>query len=230
MKFKICCIMSADEIDMAVAAGASAVGLVGEMPSGPGVIDDDRIQCLAAHCAAAYGDDLMAVLLTGRKDAHGVIDHVIRTGANAVQIVSRPIAGVHAAVRDALPEVKILQVVHVEDEAAVDEAIEASQTADYVLLDSGKPSAATPTLGGTGDVHDWSISRRIVERARGPVVLAGGLTPENVEDAVRAVRPYGVDVCSGLRDTTNHYRLETDKVRAFAAALDRSGSAPAGMM
>ncbi|NWG91283.1 MAG: phosphoribosylanthranilate isomerase, partial [Parvularculaceae bacterium] len=89
---------------------------------------------------------------------------------------------------------------------------------------SGKPSAAVRTLGGTGDVHDWSISRRVVESCGRPVFLAGGLNPLNVVEAIRAARPFGVDICSGLRDTERGYALNAEKLAAFAAALRQAGA------
>jgi phosphoribosylanthranilate isomerase len=78
-------------------------------------------------------------------------------------------------------------------------------------------------LGGTGRIHDWAVSRRVVEAVREPVFLAGGLNPGNVGDAIRSVRPFGVDVCSGLRTAG---RLDDAKLTDFMAAVaaaDESG-------
>jgi phosphoribosylanthranilate isomerase len=87
---------------------------------------------------------------------------------------------------------------------------------DALLLDSGNQSLPVKELGGTGRTHDWSVSRRIVEAAPVPVYLAGGLTPDNVGEAVRRVRPFGVDVCSGVRSGG---RLDEARLAAFAAAV-----------
>jgi phosphoribosylanthranilate isomerase len=219
IRFKICCIQSTDEADLAVAAGALAVGLVGPMPNGVGPIGDDLITEIAAHVRARYGDKIWSTLLTSRTDGDGIADHIAMTGANTLQIVDTPEARAYETLRRAHPGLRIIQVIHVEDEAAIDHARRAGESVDAILLDSGKPSAPVRTLGGTGDVHDWTISRRIVETCGRPVFLAGGLNPQNVAAAVDAVRPFGVDICSGLRDRDRRDALNPAKLGAFAAAL-----------
>jgi phosphoribosylanthranilate isomerase len=112
-----------------------------------------------------------------------------------------------------------VQVIHVLDEASVDEARAALPLVHALLLDSGNPRLAVKELGGTGRVHDWALSRRIRDEASAagvPVFLAGGLRAENVAAAVRAVRPFGVDVCSGVRSGG---RLDAGKLATFAAQL-----------
>ena len=84
------------------------------------------------------------------------------------------------------------------------------------LLDSGRPQAAVPELGGTGRVHDWGVSAAIVEATARPVFLAGGLSPDNVADAIRQVRPFGVDICSGVRTDG---ALDAEKLTAFVASV-----------
>ncbi len=222
--FKICCMQSEAEIDMAAAAGAFAVGIVGPMPNGAGFLDDGAAARLARYGVERYGDKLWVTLLTKRTAAQDLADHVAAIGANAVQIVDRPEARAYAHLRARFPALKILQVVHVEDGRAVDDARAAAPFVDAVLLDSGKPSAATPTFGGTGDRHDWSISRRIVETVGKPVFLAGGLNPQNAAEALAAVRPFGLDVCSGLRDRGNGDALIAERLDAFAQALRQTGA------
>jgi phosphoribosylanthranilate isomerase len=221
--FKICCMQSEAEIDMAAAAGARAVGIVGPMPNGAGFLDEETAARLARYAVKRHGDKVWATLLTKRTRAADIADHVAATGANAVQIVDRPEAGTHAFLRARFPALKILQVIHVEDERAINEARDCGAEVDAILLDSGKPSAASPTFGGTGDTHDWSVSRRIVETCGRPAFLAGGLTPQNAGEALRAVRPYGLDICSGLREKDRGYALNVEKLAAFAAAL-RAGA------
>jgi len=220
--FKICCMQTEAEIDIAARAGARAVGIVGPMPNGAGFLDEDTAARLARHAVTQHGDRLWATLLTKRTAAQDIADHVAATGANAVQIVDRPEAGTYAFLRDRFPALKILQVVHVEDARAIDEARACAAGVDAILLDSGRPSAATPTYGGTGDKHDWSVSRRIVETCGRPVFLAGGLNARNVGKAIRAVRPYGVDICSGLRERDRGDQLNEEKLTAFVAALRAS--------
>ncbi|NOX83124.1 MAG: phosphoribosylanthranilate isomerase [Alphaproteobacteria bacterium] len=217
--FKVCCIRSADEAALAVAAGAAAVGLVGEMPNGPGQISDDDIREIAASVHRSHGDKIWTALLTSRTDGAAIADHIAATGVNTVQIVDAPASGAYAVIRKAHAHIRLMQVIHVEDAGAIETARQAAQSVDVILLDSGKPSTAARTLGGTGDTHDWTISRQIIEAVRVPVFLAGGLGPDNVAEAVAAVGPYGVDICSGIRDKTDGYRLVPEKLEAFAGAL-----------
>lgn len=217
--FKVCCIQSTDEVDMAVGAGAQALGLVAQMVSGPGVISDQSIAEISAYAGVKYGPDIWAVLLTSRTDKDGVVDHIAKTGVNAVQLVDYPDDGVHLAVKAVFPHIRLIQVIHVEDESATEIARRHSGSADYILLDSGKPSAPQKTFGGTGETHDWTISAHIVETLNKPVYLAGGLNPNNVAEAVKTVRPYGVDICSGLRDRRNGYSLRPEQLEAFAENL-----------
>jgi phosphoribosylanthranilate isomerase len=217
--FKICCMQSDAEIDLAAAAGAFAVGIVGPMPNGAGFLDDATAARLARYGVKRHGDKLWVTLLTKRTKAAEIADHVRETGANAVQIVDRPDAGTYEILRARFPRLKILQTVHVEDARAVAEAKAAGAFADAILLDSGRPSAALPTFGGVGAVHDWSISRRVAATCGAPVFLAGGLNPENVAGAIGEVRPYGVDICSGLRDRAQGYALIPERLQAFVSAL-----------
>jgi phosphoribosylanthranilate isomerase len=206
---KICCIQDEAEVRLAADAGATFVGLVGAMPSGPGPIPDDAI----ARIAAAAPPGLTTVLLTSRTEPDDIVAHVRATGVGAVQIVRSVPTATRRAVRESLTEVRILQVVHVEGADALDEARLAAEEAHFLLLDSGRPGAAVAELGGTGRTHDWTVSARVVEAVEVPVLLAGGLGPENVAEAVAAVRPWGVDVCSGLRDAQG--RLDPARLRAF---------------
>jgi phosphoribosylanthranilate isomerase len=211
-RIKTCCIASVAEMQMAIAAGADAIGLVGRMPSGPGPIDD----ALIAAIAALVPPPIAAVLLTSETSAAAIADHVQRTAAPVVQIVSH-IDPVEARALAALvPATRRLQVIHVEDASAIDLIPAYAPHVHAFLLDSGKPNAATPTLGGTGDVHDWSISARFVAASPLPVFLAGGLHAGNVGAAITQVRPFGVDVCSGLRTDGD---LDPVRLAAFIAAV-----------
>lgn len=222
--FKICCMQSEAEIDMAAAAGAFAVGIVGPMPNGAGFLDDATAARLARYGVGRYGNKLWVTLLTKRTTARDIAAHVGEIGANAVQIVDRPETGAYGLLRDRFPALKILQVVHVEDARAIDEAAVAAPHVDAILLDSGRPSAAAPTFGGTGDRHDWSISRRIVKAVEKPVFLAGGLNPGNAREAIAAVAPFGLDICSGLRDRAKGDALIPERLHAFAETLRLAGA------
>ena len=211
-RIKICCIASLAEARLAVASGADALGLVGAMPSGPGGIDDELI----AQIAASVGPPVATFLLTSETGADGIIAHARRCRANVLQLVDQVAPQDYPRVRDALPGVKLVQVVHVTGPESVGEAEAAAPHVDALLLDSGDPKAAVRLLGGTGRTHDWSISRRIVDVVDAPVFLAGGLRPDNVARAIREVGPFGVDLCTGVRTDG---RLDPVKLHAFVDAV-----------
>jgi len=219
-RVKVCCIASLDEARMAIRAGASALGLVSEMPSGPGVISDDRI----AEIAAAAPPGVATFLLTCRTDPDEIAEHQHRSGVGVIQLCDEPAAGARAALRRALPGIKIVQVIHVRGSESVEAARAAACEADALLLDSGRPDLAVKELGGTGRTHDWETSRAIREAVDVPVYLAGGLRAENVGRAIATVRPFGVDLCSGIRTAGRlDARLLAEFMRAVAeqdAAVD----------
>ena len=211
-RVKVCCIGSVEEARTAIEAGASALGLVSHMPSGPGVISEDLI----AEIAARVPPPVATFLLTSLQDADAIVAQQRRCRTNTIQLCdSLPEAG-YAVLRRALPGIALVQVIHVRDEGAFDEARAAAPHVDALLLDSGNPSLQVKELGGTGRVHDWAVSRRIRDEAGVPVFLAGGLRPDNVADAVRRVAPFGLDLCSGVRTDG---RLDADRLRRFFAAL-----------
>ena len=211
-RIKVCCISSLDEARTAVRLGASAVGLVSAMPSGPGVIPE----ALIAEIAAAVPPPVATFLLTSRTDVAGVVDQCRRCGVDTVQLCDVVEPGVHRRLREALPGVAIVQVVHVTGEESVAEAVAVGRDVDALLLDSGDRTLPVKELGGTGRTHDWSLSARIVSEAPTPVYLAGGLNPDNVGAAIRTVRPYGVDLCSGVRTDD---RLDAAKLKRFVAEV-----------
>lgn len=200
---------------MAITAGAQAIGLVSAMPSGPGPIPENKIR----EIAESLPTSVLSFLLTSRQSASEIVEQLRFCHTNTVQIVDELLDGTYQDIRDALPGIgiKVVQVVHVQGVESVEYArsVEAAG-ADLILLDSGRPNESVKILGGTGDTHDWSISRKIVEAVNIPVFLAGGLNPDNVAEAIRQVRPFGVDVCSGLR-TDGH--LDQLKLDAFIVAV-----------
>ncbi|UJR83839.1 phosphoribosylanthranilate isomerase [Sandaracinus amylolyticus] len=212
---KVCCVRDELDADHALAGGADLLGLVGRMPSGPGPIDDATIARVARH----VGHRAIAILLTSERTPDAIAAHVDRTGVRAVQIVDTPSPDALRALRAMLPELVLVPVIHVQDTRDVEVArgLDATGAADAILLDSGRPNAAIPELGGTGRVHDWSLSAAIVHACRAPVLLAGGLRPDNVADALAQVRPAGFDVCSGLR--TSEGALVPERLARFAAAI-----------
>jgi phosphoribosylanthranilate isomerase len=207
-RVKICCISSLAEAALAVRYGASALGLVSAMPSGPGVIAEESI----AEITGTVPPGVATFLLTSQRDAESIIAQQRRCRVNTLQLCDAVEPGCHARLRGSLPGIALVQVIHVTGPESVAEARFVAGSVDALLLDSGNQKLAVKELGGTGRTHDWQISRQIVEAVRVPVFLAGGLTPENVATAIREVRPFGLDVCSGVRTNGN---LDGDKVQRF---------------
>jgi phosphoribosylanthranilate isomerase len=211
-RIKICCISSLQEAAMAIEHGASAIGLVGPMPSGPGIITDELI----FEIARAVPPPVSTFLLTSETSAGNIISHHLKTLTNTIQLVDELKEGTYADLKQTLPAVKIVQVIHVINEQSVDEAVRISGHVDALLLDSGNPNLQVKELGGTGRVHNWGLSRKIVEQSKVPVFLAGGLNSDNVKEALDKVQPFGFDLCSGVR--TNG-RLDPVKLQAFFKAV-----------
>jgi phosphoribosylanthranilate isomerase len=208
-RIKICCISSPEEARLAIRLGADALGLVGRMPSGPGVVGDE----LAARIVDSTPPPIATFMLTSETNTGDIIAHQRRVGANTIQIVDAVPPETYAQLRDVLPAIKLVQVIHVIDEKNIDEALLAVQNGvDALLLDSGNPNLAVKELGGTGRVHNWAVSRQILDQSSVPVFLAGGLTIENVRKAIETVQPFGLDICSGVR--TNG-QLDEKKLEAF---------------
>jgi len=207
-RVKVCCIASVAEAWLAIENGASAIGLVSAMPSGPGPIEEDLI----AEIAKVVPPGVASFLLTCKQDVESIIDQQRRLRVNTIQICDRLVDGSYDELRSALPGISLVQVIHVTGPESVDEAQMIARHVNAILLDSGNQSLRIKELGGTGRVHDWNLSRKIRETIDVPLFLAGGLTPENVAEAIRTVEPFGIDVCSGLR---TEGRLDPIKLKAF---------------
>ena len=197
-----------EEATLAIQYGADAIGLVGPMPSGPGIIDNVLIHEITSSLPAAVS----TFLLTSETDAESIIAHHKLVNTTTIQLVDAVDPTTHAAIKKALPTIKLVQVIHVMNENSIEEAEKISHSVDAILLDSGNPNLEIKELGGTGRVHNWEISRRIVEAVTTPVFLAGGLNPNNVAQAIKAVKPFGVDLCSGVRTDK---KLDEKKLAAF---------------
>jgi phosphoribosylanthranilate isomerase len=204
-----------------VAAGAAALGLVSAMPSGPGPIGEDLI----AEIAARVPPPVATFLLTCLDRAAAIAEQHERCRTSVLQLVDRVEPAELRALRPMVPGVKLVQVIHVRDHDAVDEALEIAPFVDALLLDSGNPSLAVKELGGTGRVHDWQVSAKLCAAVDKPVFLAGGLNVGNVAEAIAIVRPYGLDLCSGVRASG---ALDAAKLAEFMAAVRASASRPPG--
>jgi phosphoribosylanthranilate isomerase len=215
IRIKICCISSIEEARLAIEYGANALGFVSAMPSGAGIIDEKLIPQIVSTVAPPTA----TFLLTSKVTAEEIIPQILRCKTNTVQLVDRVELNVYDRIHNELPWVKIVQVIHVNDKNSIKEAELISPSVDALLLDSGNQSLPVKELGGTGRVHDWSISKKICEIIDKPVFLAGGLNSNNVEEAIRTVRPFGVDVCSGLRTNS---KLDKEKLKKFIDSVKRA--------
>ena len=212
-RVKICCCKSIEEARLAIRYGASAVGLVGNMPSGPGPIDDELIRKIAGNVPPP----IATFLLTSETKPEAVVKHYHRAQTSTIQIVDELELMRYDILRKHLPHVKLVQVIHVIDNDSVTQAISVAKQVDAILLDSGNPNLPIKEFGGTGRTHDWDLSREIVESIETPVFLAGGLTHENVKEAISTVQPFGIDLCSGVR-TNGH--LDEKKLSKFFQAVE----------
>ena len=207
-RVKICCISSVDEAKMAIDYGASVLGLVGNMPSGPGVIDDELIQTIVK----TVPPPIATFLLTSETKEEAIIAHYRKVNSTTIQIVDALENQDYNTIRKALPHVKLVQVIHVIDEKSVEEAVAVSKFVDALLLDSGNPNLEVKELGGTGRTHNWDLSKKIRESINIPLFLAGGINESNVKQAIETVQPFGVDLCSSVRTDG---KLDANKLKAF---------------
>lgn len=213
IRVKICCISSQKEAQLAMAYGAAALGLVGNMPSGPGIISDTLIR----EIAGIIPPGVASFLLTSEISADKIVVHHQQTLTNTIQLVDTVDADTYTTIRKSIPHIKLVQVIHVLSEASIDEALQAADGVDALLLDSGNPNLPIKELGGTGRTHNWDISKQIVRQSRVPVYLAGGIRAENIREAIDRVAPFGIDLCSGVR--TNQ-QLDEEKLAKLFAAIN----------
>ena len=214
-RIKICCISSRQEAQIAIECGAAALGLVGKMPSGPGIIDNKLIN----EIVHLVPPPISTFLLTSETNANSIIQHYKEVNTTTIQIVDALTDNGYTKIRSQLPHVKLVQVIHVIDNDSVNEAIHVSKYVDAVLLDSGNPKLKVKELGGTGRTHNWELSKIIREELEIPIFLAGGISANNVEKAIKIVNPFGLDLCSSVR--TNN-KLDKHKLQTFFLAIKKA--------
>ncbi|MCB0726051.1 MAG: phosphoribosylanthranilate isomerase [Ignavibacteriae bacterium] len=212
VKVKVCCISSVSEAALAVSYGADALGFVSKMPSGPGVISDEKI----LEIIKTVPSHIDKFLLTSETESSEIIQQQEKFKPDTLQLVDEVSTEVYHDLKNKIPSVRIVQVVHVKDKSSAEYAIKISGFVDAILLDSGNPDLSVKELGGTGKVHNWNISRMIREKVNVPVYLAGGLNAENVKEAINTVSPYAVDLCSGVRTDG---KLDESKLEKFFNAV-----------
>jgi phosphoribosylanthranilate isomerase len=215
VRVQIAGISSVDDALAVERAGADAIGFTLGLPSGPhNGLDEHR----ARHIIRALPPFITPVLITYRVTAAEVVPLCNYLGVATVQLHAPAAPDELAAMRAALPGLKLILAVNVTGPESVQLASERARHADALILDTYDP--ITGRHGATGKTHDWALSRCIVERVGVPVILAGGLNPGNVRDAIRTVRPWAVDVHTGVErpDGSTDHAL----VRAFVAAARKA--------
>jgi len=214
-RIKICCITSPEEARQATNAGADALGFVSNMPSGPGIISEQKIKRIIPQ----LNPFIIPVLLTCENIPKNLVNQYRYCRPAAIQLCEPLTIPNLQILRRKLPGVTLIHVIHVKDNKAIKEAEDYASLADAFLLDTGQRSGLKKQLGGTGQVHDWSLSTIIVQTCAKPVILAGGLKIENVAEAIKTVRPYAVDVCSGVRSNN---KLDQTKLYSFIDAVKKA--------
>ena len=207
MRVKICGTATFADLECAVAAGADAVGFLMGITH---VTQDAVTPETAAAMVATLPPFIVPVAVTHLTKPSDLIRIVELSHCTTLQIQDMVTPDDIAEVREDLPYLRIMKAVHVMDESAIATAKYFSDAADAILLDT----RTADRIGGTGITHDWNISAKIVKECSCPVILAGGLTPENVTEAVARVRPYAVDVHTGVKK--NGVR-DAERTRAFVA-------------
>lgn len=203
-RVKICGISSLRDLRVAVEAGADAVGFIVDIPQSPRNLPMEKAAELMK--ATPVFVDTVAVMVPR------TLSHMEKL----CKMLNPDVVQIHGPdrfrkqIRERLPERRLICAVQAESDFLTDAVVEAARTFDAILIDShvrGK-------FGGTGKTHDWELSRRVREAIHPePLILAGGLTPENVEEAIRVVKPYAVDVSSGVESQPNS--KDRDKVLEF---------------
>ncbi|ELY53935.1 phosphoribosylanthranilate isomerase [Natronococcus amylolyticus DSM 10524] len=203
-RVKACGTTCEDDLEAAVEAGADAVGLIAEVP-----VDTHReiSPKRARSLAAAAPPFVTTVLVTMPETPAEAIGLVERVRPDAVQLHGTLEPDGVASVREAVDATVLVVLEAGETDAATAEAYDA--VADGLLVDT----PAVDGGGGTGETHNWEVTRELAAGLDSPLVLAGGLTPENVADAVRAVEPFAVDVASGIENAEG--RTDPGAVRTF---------------
>jgi len=210
VRVQIAGVSSLEEALAAAAAGADALGLTLRLPSG---VHDGLTETKARDLIARLPPFVSSVAITYVRTAREAVELCRYLGVTTLQLHGDFPVGDLRLIRAALPHLKLIRAVHVTGPQAVTHARALERHVDAIILDTYDPE--TGRGGATGKTHDWTISRAVVAAVSVPIILAGGLTPENVAEAVAAVSPWGVDVHTGVEDPDGARNLE--QIRAFIA-------------
>ncbi len=212
VRVKICGLTREEDLAVAVAAGADAVGFIVGVPSSPRNLTLEMAEMLLSQ-VPIFVD---SVVVTAPKSIKQLVEVCEGLKPSAIQIHGKePLDS--SEIREKIKDTRLIKTVYVTEDALNETAIEDSKMFDALLLDSFSKGQ----YGGTGKVHDWTLSRQIKEAvAPVPVILAGGLKPENVKEAILKVQPYAVDVASGVELSPGV--KDHEKVRAFVKKAKKS--------
>jgi phosphoribosylanthranilate isomerase len=206
IRVKICGVTSPDDAILCAKAGADAVGMLVEVKTSPRSIAPDK----AGEIVKALPPFVTPVIVMMPENHEDAINAAKKCRPGAIQLHGDEPPEMLERIKDALPGIRIIKAIHVGEGEEAEKCKKYESIADAILLDT-----ASPLKGGTGITHDWSVSRNIASMLKIPVLLAGGLTPENVGEAVRGVRPYGVDVSSGVEMKGNRFSKDISRVTRF---------------
>jgi phosphoribosylanthranilate isomerase len=204
---KVCGIQNIEEARGAIAAGANTIGLLVGLTHPA----QDKITPEAGkRIVESIPDTIRMVMVTHLLDAEKIAAIAKMMGVSAIQIHDDlPVEGI-LKLHKLLHDVELIKAIHVTGKEALDKAKRYAGQVDMLLLDSRTEKC----LGGTGQTHDWNISRQIAQAVSVPVILAGGLNPENAALAIEKVRPAGIDANSGLEHPDGS--KDFDKIKSFA--------------
>lgn len=208
MKVKICGIKKIEDALEAINYGADALGfLVGQKHNSVDFIDKDHAKNMVENLPPFYS----SVLVTHLTDNEEIIYLASYIGVTTIQFHGDSSPEDIVYVKQRLPYIKVIKSVHVKNEKSIEEIQNYLKSADAILLDS--INITTDQVGGTGMTHDWNISKLIVDMYKIPIILAGGLNPSNVKEAINKVSPYGVDVNSGVKGLDGF--KDCEKLKSF---------------
>ncbi len=223
MKIQIYTMQTPDEARAVAALGVDHIGITPSQRGLPGEVNFAAARAIVT----AAGPAVVKVVLSVESDPGAIVAMVRAVQPDVLHLCG--LAGavppeVVRALRSQIPGTGIMQAVSVGGPEAVETALTYQDVADYLILDTQAPDIAG--IGASGKTHDWAVSREIVRRVRIPVILAGGLSPENVADAIRAVRPWGVDSLThtNRRLPDGGFRKDLERVREFVAAAREAES------
>lgn len=195
MRVKICGIKNVEDALKSVEYGADAIGvLVGQEHN-----SKDFISIKTAKKIIESLPPLVSSVLVTHINNSEEISHMIKTiGVTTVQLHSDiDIQGIEK-IKFNCPNVKIIKLVHVIDEKSMQQVDFFANSSDAILLDT--INNVTDQVGGTGKTHNWEIDRKIVEHTNAKIIIAGGLNPNNIKEAIHKIKPYGVDVNTGVQN------------------------------